>query len=301
MVICFSKTDHWTPYTASTCRKNNMRIDVLKSNERGASLIELLIVTSITIVLVGFAVSQFGNAEESFDTQSIAREFKVNLERARFDSVKRRPSLPADYSRILIDSPTKFTVGLDLDKNGAIGAPEMRVVDLSNTGNIRILTDGISLPILIAFDRRGRVTATDSIGNPVNPSFTICNNCTSTTASSDNAYIVGISPTGTVRMYQFGESPDTFSNPTVGNISTTADIDPMVTVLTGSGAPVGTPAITPTPDPTTPTPVPTATPSPTPNPTPTPVVDICLRNERPADSGCVCKSPMYVRSNGQCK
>jgi len=282
-------------------KETNMRIDVLRANEKGASLIELLIVTAITIVLVGFAVSQFGNAEASFDTQGIAREFKVNLERARFDSVKRRPGLPANFARVLINSPTSFTVALDLDKDGSIETSDMRVVDITNTGNINFLTDGISLPIMISFDRRGRVAATDSLGNPVNPSFTVCNNCTSTTASRENAYIVSISPTGTVRMYQFGETPDTFANPTVGNISTTADIDPMVTVLPGSGAPVGTPAITPTPDPTTPTPVPTPTPSPTPNSSPTPVVDICLRNERPADSGCVCVSPMSVRSNGQCR
>lgn len=270
--------------------------------EKGASLIEIMVVLAISAVLVAFAVAQFGNAEASFDTQNIARELKVSLERARFDSVKRRPELPANFSRVLIESPTEFSVSLDLDRNGTIDLTDEKTIDLTNTGAMRILTEGISLPITISFDRRGKIISTDSLGNAVTPSFVVCDNCTSTTATSENAYVVAVSPTGTVRMYRFGETPDTFADPTVGVISSTADIDPMVSLQPGSGAPAGTPAITPTPDPTpSPTPSPSATPTPNATPTPTPQGDVCYRNERPANSGCVCMAPMTVHGNGQCK
>ncbi len=279
-----------------------MRFEKLKG-QRGASLTEMLVVFALTAVLVSFAVSQFGSAEEVFKTQNIARELKVNLERARFDSVKRRPVLAANEARVIIESPTKFSVSLDRNNNGTLETSDKNTVDLQNTGDMRILTQGLSLPVTVSFDHRGKATAVDSIGNTLDPKFTVCDNCTPITVSSDNAYVVEVSPTGTIAMYRFGDPVDTLSVPTVGNISATGDVDPMVS-HTGGPAPVGTPAITPTPDPTpsvTPTPSPTPMPTPTGNPTPTPNADICYRNERPAESGCICESPMWVHENGQCK
>ena len=60
-----------------------------RDRQAGVSLIEVLIVLVIVAVLVTIAIAQFSRPKEVFQRQNIAREFKVALERARFDSVKR--------------------------------------------------------------------------------------------------------------------------------------------------------------------------------------------------------------------
>lgn len=82
--------------------------------------------------------------------------------------------------------------------------------------------------------------------------------------------------------------------------SGTITLPPSRTTLTAENAglvpeDVNPPAPSPTP---TPTPVPTPTPTPTPSPSPTPRA--CARGERPAQTGCVCQPPMWVRSSGRC-
>lgn len=73
-------------------------------------MIELIVVVVVVSVLVLFAVATFGDAGDVFDTQNVARELKVNMERARFDSVKRRPSNVGEMAKIVIVGATSFTV-----------------------------------------------------------------------------------------------------------------------------------------------------------------------------------------------
>jgi Tfp pilus assembly protein FimT len=268
-------------------------------NQKGISITELLIVLTITAILVAFSVAQFGNAADIFETQNAARELKVNLERARFDSVKRRPSTTADMSSVTIENATKLTVKIDLDQNGVIDANDSREIEFSFSGEARIVSETLSFPVTVSFDRRGKAIAVDSIGNVVDPYFIVCNNCTYATLASSEAYVVDVSATGTLAMYVNGEIPGTLIDPTVTTITGTDDVDPMITIAAGGAAPAGTPAPTPTPDPTptiTPTPIPTATPT----PTATPELVFCVRRERPAVTGCICSAPMRVRGNGQC-
>src|SRR5690242_18343723 len=77
-----------------------------KSGQSGASLIEILVVMAIAAVLVTAAVTKFGNSNRILDRQNIARGFKVALERARFDSVKRHATSTTDQSRIAVVSAT---------------------------------------------------------------------------------------------------------------------------------------------------------------------------------------------------
>ena len=68
------------------------------SSESGFSLIEMLIVLVLIGVLTTIALMQLGSSRTDFERQRISREFKIYLERARFDSVKRRPTAAVGLS-----------------------------------------------------------------------------------------------------------------------------------------------------------------------------------------------------------
>ncbi len=61
---------------------------------------ELLIVLAIAAVLVTASVALFGRTTANIQRQNAARQFKNYLERARFDSIKRRANLPAQMANI---------------------------------------------------------------------------------------------------------------------------------------------------------------------------------------------------------
>src|SRR5678809_1248577 len=105
----------------------------------GFSIIEVLIVMAVLAILVTFAVAQFGKSSTNLERQNIAREFKVALERARFDSVKRRPSNCADMARVEITSATSFKLYTDMDRNDVINdAVEFSTVDFTNRSTTSI-------------------------------------------------------------------------------------------------------------------------------------------------------------------
>lgn len=299
-------------------------------SQRGASVIEMIIVLVVIAILVVFAIAQFGGATAVFETQNVARELKVNLERARFDSVKRRPDTAADMSRVEIVDPDTIRVSIDVNQDGVLSSSETRTIDFSVRNEVKIVGAGISYPVMIAFDRRGHATATNSLGIEIDPIFIVCDNCTSfEDADSPTSYFVRLSPTGTVSVFDNGETPPSVEDPTVSSINSNLAIEPLVSTAPGAidltgvtGYPTPTPwpspSVTPTPNPTptpsptpsptpnpSPNPTPTATPVPTPLPTPTPVPTpapvACKKNERPATTGCVCMPPMTVNGSGRCK
>src|SRR5690606_12428047 len=65
------------------------------SLDAGFSFVELMVVIVIIVIVATLALMQRGSANEQFQRQNVARELKVALERARFDSVKRRALPPA--------------------------------------------------------------------------------------------------------------------------------------------------------------------------------------------------------------
>ncbi|HEV8590678.1 MAG TPA: prepilin-type N-terminal cleavage/methylation domain-containing protein, partial [Pyrinomonadaceae bacterium] len=114
-----------------------MKIQKL-SPQSGFSLIEVFIVLVMIGILTTLALMQFGSSRVDFQRQRIAREFKIYLERARFDSVKRRArntdgvrctdstELPAT---IVLNGPSSFTATLDFDGDGRLTGNETRVVN----------------------------------------------------------------------------------------------------------------------------------------------------------------------------
>src|SRR5437016_6524106 len=117
------------------------------NSQSGASLLEIMIVLAIVVVIVGFAVTRMGRAGNNLQRQNIAREFKVDLERARFDSVKRRASVCADMSRVTINDATSFSVTTDLNQNGTLEAAETQNLSFANRGDVTIVGNGVTLPV----------------------------------------------------------------------------------------------------------------------------------------------------------
>ena len=259
--------------------------------QRGVSLIEVLILLVVLSIMVSFTVAQLGSSKQNFQRQNLARELKVNLERARFDSVKRRPETEINMSKVVIDSATAFTVFLDLNQDGIASDSEKRQINFSRLEGVKIVGDNLIFPITVKFDRRGHITV-DGTGTNIVPSFTICDKgCSFETAEDSNSNTISVSQTGTVTMTGGGEAEATFNNPTVTNVNPCEKINSWVTVANISSPPAG--CATPTP-----TPTPSSSPSGSPSTSPTPRA--CNTNERPQTANCVCQLPKTVRSNGKC-
>lgn len=305
-------------------------------SESGKSLIEMLVVVAVTGILVTVALTKTDRAQSNLQRQNLAREFKVNLERARYDSVKRRPGTENEMSRITINDSASYDVFTDLNQDGSRQDSEVREVRFSNSARVKILGDNLIFPINIRFNRFGQVITRNGINADIDPVFTFCEGeCTAETANAENANVIWLSPTGTVAMTVGGEARPTFQNPVLaGGGSVGDDVNEWVAVANensdgipmptatpwynGSPTPTATPAATATPTPNatptasptaspsatatpTPTATPTATPTPTPTATPTPTpANYCSSGQRPAQNGCICQLPMTVRQNGKC-
>lgn len=282
-----------------------MQLEKLKS-QNGISVIEIMIVLVITAILVTFAVAQLGSSKTNFTRQNYARELKVSLERARFDSVKRRAENWDDLSRITLENATSFSVLVDLNQDGVVSSSEIKKVSLSSSYGIKIVGNNLVFPISIRFNRRGQVIVVDGTSTEIPAYFIVCsNNCTYQTANAANSSIIYVSATGTVTMTEGGSTLPNFQNPSVTNVSSNSGVNPWVGLPqensnpTANTLPSPTPTISPT---TTPTPSPTATPvsSPTATPVSSPTPRFCNSGERPAATGCYCNLPMTVRSSGKC-
>ena len=263
-------------------------------SQGGYSLIEILIVLVVVVIIATFAVAMFGASGSNLERQNIARHFKVSLERARFDSVKRRASNCADRSRVEVTSSTSFRLITDLDQNGTITlSSETQTVDYGTRSNVEIVDDSFQA-FTIRFDDRGRATSGPCGAETAVDTPTIfCNlPCTAATADAENSNIVFVSPTGTAAFLPGGSSIPTFADPTVATES--PSMNPLLAVwdlVTATPTPTPTPPIeTPTPDAT-----PEETPTPDPSGTPLPYCEV---NERP--DNCVC-SPTQHLQGGKCR
>jgi prepilin-type N-terminal cleavage/methylation domain-containing protein len=187
-------------------------------SQGGFSLIELLIVLVIIVIVTTFALLTFGSSKVDLHRQAVAREFKIYLERARFDSVKRRAEDP-NRATVILNNATSFTVQLDFNEDGTLQSNEIRTVDFTQRSSTQILvTDTLNYPVTISFDRRGHVTTVDNLGDDINPVFTICSNCG--VASPDNS-VISVSTTGTVSVSSEEPDPSALPTPVVTNANVT--------------------------------------------------------------------------------
>jgi type II secretory pathway pseudopilin PulG len=271
------------------------------SNQSGVSILEVIIVLVVVTVLVTIAVGSFRSAGRNLDRQNIAREFKISLERARFDSVKRRASVCSDMSGVTVNADS-FVLMIDMDNDGQLSDPEIRTVDLSARGDVSIVPNDVTLPLTIRFDQRGQAYLNDcdeaSIPTADIPLLFFCNGvCTPDTANSENSNVIFVSPAGTIAMLYGGETMPAFGNANVSNVESNSNVNPLLAVWApnSSGSPTPTPTATVSPSPTD-------TPPETPTPTVTPAPPACPTSApwgyHPA---CTCLYPQTVRNNLQCK
>jgi Tfp pilus assembly protein FimT len=213
----------------------------IRSSEAGLSIVEMLIVMVIISVIGGIAVMQFRAPDAQLKRQNVARELKVALERAKFDSVKRRAqsdltpesaySARDDNRARVIITATSYTLATDNDRNGYIAntdgtieAGDAAVADFSGQ-NIVIAGSGIALPVTVFFDQRGEATAVSSSGT--SPVFYICNvNCDA--PSNSNANLLLVTPTGTVNLLGGGASPPSFAAANVTTVPTSTGLSNTV-------------------------------------------------------------------------
>jgi Tfp pilus assembly protein FimT len=258
-------------------------------------LVELLVVILVIAIIMSMSVMQYGKSRERFRMQNVARELKVAFERARFDSVKRRPEDSSTFARVAIaggtDEANTYTLTTDLNQNGTFDTGDSVTTNTSPQGILIKPKPGVtmSFPVTVAFNMRGEVVASQADGSAVLPSFIVCYQpCTPA-----ESLIVLVTPTGTVNILDGVTGVPNFtapggffsvnSNTNIYDIVTVPGPSPSVIPTAtpdDSGSPTPTPTPTgsgtPTPDPNgsaTPSPTGTTTPSPSPtgsaSPTPT--------------------------------
>lgn len=190
-----------------------MKLHKLRS-QSGFSLIELFIVLTMIGILTSLTVMQLGRSRVDLQRQRIAREFKIYLERARFDSVKRRAE-NADSAKVVLNGPSSFTVSLDFDGDGVLLPSETRTVNFGDRTDSTIqVSDTLNYPISLSFNRRGLLNAIDGLGNPTTPLFTICSDCS---GASPDVTRISVSTSGTVSELRAGQNPQTLPTPTNTN------------------------------------------------------------------------------------
>jgi len=188
------------------------------SPQGGFSLIEVFFVLLVIAVVTTFALFTFGSSKVDLHRQAVTREFKVYLERCRFDSVKRRAEDP-NRANVVLNNATSFTVQLDFNEDGVLQDNETRTVDFTQRSSTQILvTDTLNYPVTISFDRRGHATTIDNGGVEINPVFTICSDCED--ASPDKS-VIALSTTGTVSISTDEVDPTALPTPVVTNANVT--------------------------------------------------------------------------------
>jgi prepilin-type N-terminal cleavage/methylation domain-containing protein len=197
-----------------------MKVKKICSSD-GYSLIEVMVVITILAVLTTVALLYFGSAKTELQRQRIAREFKVYLERARFDSVKRRAVDTTEMAKITLTSATSFTAAIDLNENGQLDTTDIRQVDFTQRSDTQIIVaDALNYPITIRFNQRGHVIAKDNSGNSIDPVFTICSkDCSGTPETNRDLTVISVSTTGTVAILKDGQTGSALPTPVVTSAS----------------------------------------------------------------------------------
>jgi type II secretory pathway pseudopilin PulG len=118
-------------------------------NEKGFSILQMLITLAIASVVSTFAVINLHNSRHSLRLQNSVRQLAGYLEKARLDSIRRHAS-PVNSS-LVFTSPTSYDVTMDFDGSGT---PTTRSFAFEN--GVEVFSNGLPS---VSFNWRGRTSA----------------------------------------------------------------------------------------------------------------------------------------------
>jgi len=136
------------------------------SDERGISIVELIIVVAMMGVVTTFAVMKIAQAQRATRVTNSSREFIGWLEKARTDSIRRHAMLPLqDMATIKILTVNSYSVTIDQNGDGVLDTA--RIITTPATHGATFT--GIQVSTSIHYNWRGRPV--DDAGNPLNLAF----------------------------------------------------------------------------------------------------------------------------------
>ena len=265
----------------------------------GFTLLQAIIVMTVAMIISSATIMSIRAGRPGIQLANSAHQLAGWLERARADSVRRRPA-PGNESKVEILDNRNYRVTMGFGGSGTLTSRTF-----SCEGDVLIITD----PVVISFDWRGRPT----FGTEVTVAFQNSAGTTQVDVTGSGDVTVGS------EIFQDEAIPNINLNQNMGS---DADVSPDP-VIPADPTPTPTPMIEQDPTPTplpggdtdpTPTPTPTPTPpgnsgdngnphnSPTPTPTPTPTpVPTPTPSPSPSPAGCspsVSSPTLSIRKNG---
>lgn len=216
-------------------------------DERGFSLIQLIIAAGIIGVVGGMAVFGVRSSRATVRLSNSARDFAQYAEKARLDAIRRRTTTHIEFT-----GPNAFEVTMDFTGDGNSETRNFNLEDgvvLTDANGAPLSASSNELPYA-DFDWRGRTFECNAL-------FYLKN-------TRNDKLVVQVAGSGDITVNSTVTGLPTV---TYANVNTTADVNPTAT-LSGSDtklnlSPCSTVSATPTPTPT-PTPVAQATPEATP-------------------------------------
>ena len=211
------------------------------SDERGFSLVQLIIAFGIMSIVVGMAIFGVRAGRATVRLNNSARDFAQYAERARLDAIRRRAT-----THIEVTGPNTFEVTMDFTGDGSDETRSFKLDDgviLTDANGASVVADAADLPYA-DFDWRGRTFECSALFRMKN--------------TRNEQISVQIAGSGDITV---NSSISTLPNVNYTNVNSTAEVNPAV-VLSGNDnklnlSPCGTTSATPEP-----TPTPEATPTP---------------------------------------
>jgi prepilin-type N-terminal cleavage/methylation domain-containing protein len=182
------------------------------NSQSGVSLVELLVVIIIIAVVASLAILGRGSANEQFQRQNAAAEVKIFLERARFDSVKRRADGSSESPFAFVEIyPTSVTLTTYNKVVGSAATASTATYNFPTGVTAEALGYSLGSSKQVRFDRRGLASVVG--GGQTN--FMVCRgSCPSSDNATADANTLVVTATGTVNMLNGRVAPPAFDPPT---------------------------------------------------------------------------------------
>ena len=132
--------------------KNSSMRSAGPGDERGFSLLEMLIVIAMIAVVTAFAFMRIAEAQRAMRLTNATRQFTSYLEKARLDSIRRHADEVVQMATVTINSANSYSVTIDSNNDGALDPP----FTINIPPQDGVLFNGIAFPTTIRFNWRGR-------------------------------------------------------------------------------------------------------------------------------------------------